>query len=89
MTTPTDLTTPSAFELPALITKAGDDASRRFLEFFTVTIRNPNTRAAYARAVAQFLAWSEGRGVTALSKVSPMMVAAYVEELGKEKSAPP
>jgi integrase/recombinase XerC len=46
-----------SLELPALITAAGDQASRRFLEFFTVTIRNPNTRAAYAPAVAAFLKW--------------------------------
>ena len=36
--------------LPALIQAAGPKASRRFLEFFAAQIRNPNTRAAYARA---------------------------------------
>jgi site-specific recombinase XerD len=78
----------SSFELPILIRTAGDNAQRRFLEFFTVTIRNPNTRAAYARAVARFLEWAEERGVSELGRVSPIMVAAYVEELGREKSAP-
>ena len=39
-------------ELPALIAGAGDRAALRFLEFFTVNIRNRNTRAAYARAAA-------------------------------------
>jgi hypothetical protein len=34
-------------ELPALIPAAGDRAASRFLEFFTVNIRNKNTRAAY------------------------------------------
>ncbi len=34
---------------PALIGDAGDQAARRFIEFFTANIRNPNTRAAYAR----------------------------------------
>ena len=34
--------------LPALIERAGKRASRRFLEFFTANIRNPNTRRAYA-----------------------------------------
>ena len=33
-------------ELPVLIGRAGDRAARRFLEFFTVNIRNRNTRAA-------------------------------------------
>lgn len=36
--------------MPALITNAGDQAVRRFLEVFTVNIRNRHTRAAYARA---------------------------------------
>jgi uncharacterized protein (TIGR03437 family) len=35
-----------------LIAEAGKPASLRFLEFFTVNIRNPNTRAAYARSAA-------------------------------------
>jgi uncharacterized protein (TIGR03437 family) len=36
--------------LPALIAGAGDRAAVRLLDFFTVDIRNRNTRAAYARA---------------------------------------
>jgi hypothetical protein len=31
----------------------GKDAARRFIEFFTANIRNPNTRRAYARAVVE------------------------------------
>jgi hypothetical protein len=46
--------------LPALIAGAGDRAAMRFLEYFTVNIRNKNTRAAYARAAADFLNWCEG-----------------------------
>jgi hypothetical protein len=42
---------PSGPELPALIAGAGQKAARRFLEFFTVNIRNKNTRAAYEQAV--------------------------------------
>ena len=48
-------------ELPVLIGRAGEGAARRFLEFFTVNIRNRNTRAAYARAAAVFLRWCEGQ----------------------------
>jgi hypothetical protein len=33
--------------LPPIIRAAGEDASRRFLEFFAASIRNPNTRKAY------------------------------------------
>lgn len=35
--------------LSALITGAGERAGWRFLEFFTVNIRNPNTRAAIGK----------------------------------------
>ncbi len=37
--------------LPALIAGAGERARTRFVEFFTATIRNKNTRAAYVRVV--------------------------------------
>ena len=42
--------------LPALIASADERARLRFLEFFAVTIRNPHTRRAYARAAGEFLA---------------------------------
>ena len=74
--------------LPALIAGAGDRAALRFLEFFTVNIRNKNTRAAYARAAAVFLRWCEGRGIDALGRVQPMHVAAYIEQLRGQHSAP-
>jgi hypothetical protein len=47
--------------LPVLIAGAGERAAIRFLEFFTVNIRNRNTRAAYARAAGAFLRWCEGQ----------------------------
>ena len=50
--------------LPGLIAEAGQGAARRLIEFFTVNIRNRNTRAAYARAAAVFLRWCEGQGIT-------------------------
>lgn len=71
--------------LPAIVAREGERASRRFLEFFTANIRNPNTRMAYARAVGRFLAWCEERGV-ALQQIEPMMVAAWIET--HEGSAP-
>jgi len=66
--------------VPALIAAEGDAAARRFFEFFTANIENENTRAAYAQAVAQFLRWAEGRGLT-LRTIEPIAVAAYVREL--------
>ncbi|MBV9783944.1 MAG: hypothetical protein JO264_09000 [Acidisphaera sp.] len=45
--------------VPALIADAGNAAGWRHVEFFTVNIRNPNTRRAYARACPTFFAWCE------------------------------
>jgi site-specific recombinase XerD len=78
----------SSPQLPALIARAGKPAARRFLEFFTVNIRNPNTRAAYGRAAGAFLDWCEERGLTELRQVQPVHVAAYVEQLSRERSVP-
>src|SRR4051794_21927916 len=74
--------------LPALIANAGEEATLRFFEFFTVNIRNANTRAAYARAAGAFLGWCEARGVRDLRAVRPMHVAAYVEALQGKLAAP-
>jgi len=74
--------------LPALITGAGDRAALRFLEYFTVNIRNRNTRAAYGRATADFLSWCEGQGIGDLGRVQPVPVAAYIELLQGRRSAP-
>ena len=46
----------------------------RFLEFFTVNIRNPNTRAAYGRAAGAFLHWCEEQGIGGLDEVQPVML---------------
>ena len=64
--------------VPALIAHAGKKARKRFLEFFTATIRNENTRLAYARAVGQFFAWCQEYGL-ALIDIEPIHIAAYIE----------
>ena len=64
--------------LPGVILDAGERATRTFLEFFVATIRNRNTRLAYARAVGQFLLWCEERGV-GLHQIEPILVAGYIE----------
>ena len=73
--------------LPALFLRTRD-RGKRFLEFFTVNIRNRNTRRAYFVAVSQFSVWCEGRGLEDLSRVEPMHVAAYIEQLGTVASKP-
>ncbi len=75
------------FIVPAIIADAGDRAGKRFIEFFTATIRNANTRKAYARAVNSFLAWCQ-QGRLTLTGIEPVHVAAYVEQLTRTKAAP-
>ncbi|MGH9396897.1 MAG: site-specific integrase [Terriglobia bacterium] len=66
--------------LPSLIVNAGENAAEKFIEYFTAQIRNRNTREAYARAVGQFLAWCEERGLS-LATLRPVHVAGYIEKL--------
>lgn len=80
--TPLRMTT-CGLVVPVAIADAGDDATRRFLEFFTAQIRNPNTRAAYGRAAAEFLGWWEGQGRGGLAAIEPIHVAAWVELRGR------
>jgi site-specific recombinase XerD len=74
--------------LPVLIMTAGDRASTRFLEFFGANIRNPHTRRAYTRAVADFCAWCAGVGVGSITQVQPLHVAGWVELQTREYAAP-
>ena len=53
-----------SFQVPALVADVGPEATKRFFEFFTVPIRNKNTRIAYYHAIGQFLAWCERAGKT-------------------------
>ena len=73
----TELAPRAALVLPRLIVDAGPVAVEKFLEFFAARIANRRTRAAYGRAVGQFLAWCEARGLV-LTAVSPLHVAAYI-----------
>ena len=74
--------------LPALIAAAGDRASNRFIEFFTAQIRNPHTRRAYGRAVAEFLTWCEQRRVPSVAAIQPTHVATWIEAQTKAHAAP-
>jgi len=52
---------PGAPALPILAVRLGKRGLIRFLEFFTVNIRNRNRREAYGRAAGAFLRWCEDR----------------------------
>src|ERR1700741_1509413 len=73
--------------VPALVANLGEQAAWRYVEFFTANIRNPNTRRAYVRACARFLAWCESRGLT-LTAIGPHDVGEYIEPLLLEAAAP-
>src|ERR1700681_1809430 len=73
--------------LPSIIRARGERASRRFIEFFTASIRNRNTRSAYARAVKQFFDWCDARQL-GLDDIEPIAISAYIELLGTEMAKP-
>ena len=84
MTTDLVQTTPT---LPTLFAP-NKNAARRFIEFFTANIRNPNTRKAYLHAIEGFAAWCEFSGLTDLQDIEPVHVAAYIETLQLRLAAP-
>lgn len=72
--------------LPPTIYEAGARVAKPFLEFFTATIRNKNTREAYGRACGRFFGWCKSRN-TRFESVEPMIIAAYIEEMLREYPA--
>ena len=68
----------SGFHLPALIIDAGEQAEKRYVEFFTANIRNPNTRKAYLRSINQFMSWCYQYQL-ALKAIEPVNVSVYIE----------
>jgi hypothetical protein len=46
---------------------------------FAANIRNPHTRRARDRAVAEFLAWRADQGVPSVAAVQPLHVSAWIE----------
>ena len=87
MGNPLQLAIPSTRKLPTLFTPT-PDATKRFVEFFTANIRNPNTRKAYTWAVAEFATWCEQHGLLSLQAIEPIHVATYIESLQGRLAAP-
>ena len=73
--------------VPPLVSSMGDNASRRFVEFFTARIRNKGTRRAYRLAVHRFYDWCSRHGI-AFEQIEPIVIATYIEALGHELSPP-
>jgi site-specific recombinase XerD len=74
--------------VPRVVADAGDQAARRFLEFFAATIRNKNTRQAYYHATVRFFAWVDRHKIGEIADIEPLHVAAYIEALGKDFEKP-
>jgi site-specific recombinase XerD len=70
--------------IPDLIAAAGPEVTETYIDFFTSTIRNRNTRAAYARACWQFFDWCAAHGLE-LTTVRPFHVAAWIEDFPGSK----
>jgi hypothetical protein len=70
--------------IPELIAAAGPEVTETYIDFFTSTIRNRNTRAAYARACWQFFDWCAAHGLE-LTTVRPFHVAAWIEDFPGSK----
>jgi site-specific recombinase XerD len=66
-------------EVPAVVAQAGESASRLTLEFFVAKYANEHTRRAYFRAIFDFCAWLQARGVS-LAALEPATIGAYYEE---------
>ncbi|MBX3328329.1 MAG: phage integrase N-terminal SAM-like domain-containing protein, partial [Nitrospira sp.] len=81
------LAIPGTRTLPALFTPT-PNAAKRFVEFFTANIRNPNTRKAYTWAVAEFATWCERHGMLSLQAIEPVHIATYIETLHRRLAAP-
>ena len=74
-------------DVPQMIEQAGDDTKRRFVEFFTAHINNPNTRIAYLYAVRKFCRWCEDQSLQ-IHDAEPTLVAFYIGQLLKTYSKP-
>ncbi len=64
-------------ELPRIVVAAGNAARFAWGEFFDGELANANTRAAYLRAVGQFLGWCEAHGLE-LHRIAPGHVGQYL-----------
>ena len=79
---------PAAGLQPAPLFTPTPRAAKRVLEFFTAQINNDHTRKAYLNATCRFAAWCDTRGIGRLADVEPFHVAAFVQDLQSEFSAP-
>lgn len=88
MTDPSFLATAAASAAaPAIVAASGRRATEEYWTWLAATLRNRNTRRAYRQAAETFLAFCAARGAERLADLTPMLVAAWVETLDRERSA--
>ena len=73
--------------LPALVRGGGRAARTAWDDFFEGRIANEHTRAAYERAVRNFLAWAENHGRD-LPHITAGDVGKYLRKLSGARSSP-
>ena len=66
--------------VPAPIALLGDDACHAWVEFFASHIRNPNTRASYARAAHALFRWLGDRGIEDIRDIRGVHISAWIED---------
>lgn len=83
----TDVFDYDTYRIPSFFADGGARARFRFVEFFAACIRNPNTRAAYHRAICRFAEWCGSKHLE-VATLNSVCIAAYVEELQKLRPEP-
>lgn len=83
---PTTMVPGQAGATPPTLWTPTEAAAQRFVEFFTVNIRNSNTREACARA-AELSNWCGMQGLIDLAAIGPVHVAVCIETLQARLSA--
>lgn len=73
---------------PGLMLRSGPAVAQGLTQFLAAGVRNAATRDAYARSIRRFAQWCDVRGAPDLVSITPLHVAAYIEELGQGHAAP-
>jgi site-specific recombinase XerD len=77
----TPIVAPAEDHALALFAVGDGSARERAEEFFFAHIENPNTRAAYQRAVKGFFLYIRKNGIEHFSQVTPVVVSRWVQDL--------
>jgi site-specific recombinase XerD len=62
--------------VPSIIVAAGTAAQIAWDDFFSASLRNPHTRAAYAHAIKRFLMWVD-QAKLPIERITPGMIGRY------------